>query len=188
MGVATRPHTSAAAATAGLSACRKRFIGPPSMGKPAPRCAARVFGGRILRWGSACRWVHCSARRLKPAAAGHVAALFLLPAFGRPVLVRVLDTIGGYDQTACAPSVRTGRQGERIRMAYDKKTWRCGKFNLTFDRPRIMGVLNVTPDSFSDGGENFDHDVAIKRAWRCSTPAPTSLTWAGSPRARALPR
>lgn len=48
-------------------------------------------------------------------------------------------------------------------MAYDKKTWRCGKFNLTFDRPRIMGVLNVTPDSFSDGGENFDHDVAIKR-------------------------
>src|SRR3954454_6340882 len=26
---------------------------------------------------------------------------------------------------------------------------------------RIMGVLNVTPDSFSDGGEWFDHDAAI---------------------------
>ena len=26
---------------------------------------------------------------------------------------------------------------------------------------RIMGVLNVTPDSFSDGGEWFDHDAAV---------------------------
>ena len=29
---------------------------------------------------------------------------------------------------------------------------RCGKFELSLDRPRIMGVVNVTPDSFSDGG------------------------------------
>ncbi len=28
----------------------------------------------------------------------------------------------------------------------------CGKFTLDFDRPLIMGVVNVTPDSFSDGG------------------------------------
>ena len=27
---------------------------------------------------------------------------------------------------------------------------------LPMDRPRIMGVINVTPDSFSDGGERFD--------------------------------
>lgn len=46
-------------------------------------------------------------------------------------------------------------------MAYDTKVWRCGKYTLTFDRPRIMGVLNVTPDSFSDGGEHFDTDAAI---------------------------
>ncbi len=46
-------------------------------------------------------------------------------------------------------------------MARDSKVWRCGKFELKFDRPRIMGILNVTPDSFSDGGENFDPDVAI---------------------------
>ena len=26
---------------------------------------------------------------------------------------------------------------------------------------RIMGVLNVTPDSFSDGGEWFDYDAAV---------------------------
>lgn len=29
----------------------------------------------------------------------------------------------------------------------------CGKFRLSLERPLIMGVINVTPDSFSDGGK-----------------------------------
>ncbi|MDR3325790.1 MAG: dihydropteroate synthase [Rhodospirillaceae bacterium] len=33
---------------------------------------------------------------------------------------------------------------------------------LKLDRPVIMGIVNVTPDSFSDGGLFFDHDMAIK--------------------------
>lgn len=32
---------------------------------------------------------------------------------------------------------------------------------LTLDRPRVMGVVNVTPDSFSDGGRYHDSDRAI---------------------------
>lgn len=32
---------------------------------------------------------------------------------------------------------------------------------MTFDRPRVMGVLNVTPDSFFDGGQYFEPSVAI---------------------------
>ena len=28
----------------------------------------------------------------------------------------------------------------------------CGRFTFTFERPLVMGILNVTPDSFSDGG------------------------------------
>ncbi|CEJ88662.1 Dihydropteroate synthase [Hyphomicrobium sp. GJ21] len=32
---------------------------------------------------------------------------------------------------------------------------------LSLDRPRIMGIVNVTPDSFSDGGENLDAEKAI---------------------------
>ena len=32
---------------------------------------------------------------------------------------------------------------------------------LTLDRPRLMAVLNVTPDSFSDGGHFLDPDAAI---------------------------
>ena len=37
----------------------------------------------------------------------------------------------------------------------------CG---LTLDRPRIMGILNVTPDSFSDGGDHATLDGAVARA------------------------
>ena len=32
---------------------------------------------------------------------------------------------------------------------------------LSMDRPRIMGVINVTPDSFSDGGERFEASKAV---------------------------
>ena len=34
----------------------------------------------------------------------------------------------------------------------------------TLDEPAIMGILNVTPDSFSDGGRYLDPEVAVKRA------------------------
>ena len=34
---------------------------------------------------------------------------------------------------------------------------------LTLDRPRVMGVLNLTPDSFSDGGALPDVDAAVAR-------------------------
>lgn len=34
----------------------------------------------------------------------------------------------------------------------------CG---LSMDHPRIMGILNVTPDSFSDGGAHFGLDAAV---------------------------
>ncbi|MEW6569811.1 MAG: dihydropteroate synthase [Nitrospirota bacterium] len=39
--------------------------------------------------------------------------------------------------------------------------------NFTFDfsrRTYVMGILNVTPDSFSDGGLYFDHGMAVERA------------------------
>ena len=35
-----------------------------------------------------------------------------------------------------------------------------------FPRPSVMGVVNVTPDSFSDGGVHFDAEVAIAAARR----------------------
>ncbi len=41
---------------------------------------------------------------------------------------------------------------------------RAGKFSLALERPLIMGVVNVTPDSFSDGGDFFDPARAIAHA------------------------
>jgi dihydropteroate synthase len=40
----------------------------------------------------------------------------------------------------------------------------CGRIALTLDRPRVMGVLNVTPDSFSDGGRFVDRHAALAHA------------------------
>ena len=41
---------------------------------------------------------------------------------------------------------------------------RCGPHVLSLDKTLLMGVLNVTPDSFSDGGLWFDRDAAIRHA------------------------
>lgn len=40
----------------------------------------------------------------------------------------------------------------------------CGSFRLDLSRPLVMGIVNVTPDSFSDGGRHLLRDAAIARA------------------------
>jgi dihydropteroate synthase len=40
----------------------------------------------------------------------------------------------------------------------------CGRYRLPLDRPLVMGVLNVTPDSFSDGGRFLDPSAALDHA------------------------
>ena len=42
----------------------------------------------------------------------------------------------------------------------------CGQFKLDLSRPRVMGIVNVTPDSFSDGGQHLQRDAAIAHAQR----------------------
>ncbi len=42
--------------------------------------------------------------------------------------------------------------------------WQCGDRVLDLSRPLIMGILNVTPDSFSDGGEHDGFAAAIAHA------------------------
>src|SRR5262245_951156 len=41
---------------------------------------------------------------------------------------------------------------------------RCGRFSLNLSRPLIMGVVNVTPDAFSDGGRFLAPDAAVAHA------------------------
>ena len=40
----------------------------------------------------------------------------------------------------------------------------CGSFQFDLSRPLVMGILNVTPDSFSDGGLYQQRDAALRRA------------------------
>jgi dihydropteroate synthase len=59
----------------------------------------------------------------------------------------------------------TNFNGGTLREA--EKHWHCGRFSFAIDAgdfPTIMGIVNVTPDSFSDGGQHFGVDRALSHA------------------------
>ena len=45
-------------------------------------------------------------------------------------------------------------------------SWKCSSYEFDTRMPVIMGILNVTPDSFSDGGMHASADAAIEHALR----------------------
>lgn len=45
------------------------------------------------------------------------------------------------------------------------KILHCGGKTLDLTTPKVMGILNITPDSFSDGGHYFTREKAVARAW-----------------------
>lgn len=47
-----------------------------------------------------------------------------------------------------------------------KRILRCGNREIDLSRPCVMGILNVTPDSFSDGGRYAGVDAALRQAVR----------------------
>ena len=54
----------------------------------------------------------------------------------------------------------------RPRLQRERKKLTLGKFELSLERPLVMGVVNITPDSFSDGGRFFGPEEAIAHARR----------------------
>jgi dihydropteroate synthase len=44
--------------------------------------------------------------------------------------------------------------------------WQTRRFRIDLSRPRVMGIVNVTPDSFSDGGSHDDTRTAIAHCER----------------------
>ena len=48
--------------------------------------------------------------------------------------------------------------------AAQSRSLRCGRYRLDLSRPLIMGIVNVTPDSFSDGGRYVATDAAVEHA------------------------
>jgi dihydropteroate synthase len=64
----------------------------------------------------------------------------------------------------------------------------AGRFRLDPSRPLVMGVVNVTPDSFSDGGRFFDANAAVAHALRLAEEGADILDIGGeSSRPGALP-
>ena len=55
-------------------------------------------------------------------------------------------------------------------LSQQPAAWQCGNFHFTLNRPLIMGIINVTPDSFSDGGcydtleSGYRHGMALLEA------------------------
>ena len=49
-------------------------------------------------------------------------------------------------------------------VALPEKRLKCGVLELDLSQPQIMGILNVTPDSFSDGGRHNEQAQAVKHA------------------------
>ena len=49
-------------------------------------------------------------------------------------------------------------------MVASPRNWELSRRTLSLERPQVMGILNVTPDSFSDGGRFFSLEAAVQRA------------------------
>jgi len=46
--------------------------------------------------------------------------------------------------------------------AYPMSYFQCGRYRFPLSQPLVMGIVNVTPDSFSDGGHYFSTERAIE--------------------------
>lgn len=73
-------------------------------------------------------------------------------------------------------------------MPLPERVLKCGALHLDLSRPQIMGILNVTPDSFSDGGQHNQVDDAVKKALQMVSDGASVIDIGGeSTRPGALP-
>lgn len=107
--------------------------------------------------------MRCHAFRLRPTgllagpeAERAVAAGTALPLLGRPLAFTALErqdrNPDGTAQRSAQP-IGAFDQGDLLTLT--------SAHLPPFDRPRVLGILNVTPDSFSDGGAHADARAAV---------------------------
>lgn len=112
-----------------------------------PNACRRLAGGTV--WFSA---VHAVARTL----VGRIASC-LVPVPGVTAFLEALpepQRLRALDQWRHLTAARA-----TMPLPRDTRT-------LRFDQPMVMGILNMTPDSFSDGGRLSDPEAAAEAAWR----------------------
>jgi dihydropteroate synthase len=64
------------------------------------------------------------------------------------------------------PKLAAELDGLLARIGSKPAEWKTSQRSLSLERPLIMGILNVTPDSFSDGGRCCEPDQAVEKAVR----------------------
>ncbi len=86
------------------------------------------------------------------------------------------------------------------RITAPRSALQLGERNVRLDQPQVMGIINKTPDSFSDGGKNADIEAAVEAAFAMtragaaiidiggeSTRPGAPLVWEGDEIARVEP-
>jgi dihydropteroate synthase len=86
------------------------------------------------------------------------------------------------------------------RITAPRAALQMGSRTIRLDQPHVMGIINATPDSFSDGGKNFDPEIAAEAAFAMSsagaaiidvggesTRPGAALVWEGDELARVEP-
>lgn len=122
----------------------------------------QTFDGATIRLGNSLVWCHLLAIETFEA--------------GRLVARQIVPVDGFADALARLP----GDQAERARTQFANLSRQhpplaLGERMLRFDQPQVMGILNVTPDSFSDGGRFTDDPAGAADAGFAMLTAGASL-------------
>jgi dihydropteroate synthase len=89
----------------------------------------------------------------------------VLPCRGDRALVAITPlTLENLLMTGASARVVEMGEALRFRNEVEPPIFEGSGGSLDLSRPRVVGILNVTPDSFSDGGQNMDADRAVRRA------------------------
>lgn len=122
---------------------------------------------------------------------------------GRAVVSREIVTVAAMAGALARLPAGLAAEGERqfanLSLAHPPLV--CGGRTIRLDQPQVMGILNVTPDSFSDGGRFLDdpeaaaeHAGAMLTAGAAmvdvggeSTRPGAAAVWEGDERARVVP-
>jgi len=84
-------------------------------------------------------------------------SLFILDTCSRQVFA---DEAGSRLKFTC----REGDEAHSLLLVFPPMLWPTSKRTIDLSTPIVMGILNVTPDSFSEGGRFADLDAALVRA------------------------
>jgi len=84
---------------------------------------------------------------------------------------RLLVSVSGWDAFTASLSDTVRERCALLleHIAAPRAALQMGARTIRLDQPHVMGIINATPDSFFDGGKNFDADVAADAAFKMSS-------------------